>query len=128
MPKRTITQTVPLVTATNVPRSANEKLEFFHHILMDTIRNRMEALRDEAETIGNDMQALVGRLEDKGSEAELSDIRSARWYRTSAQLVVLQRLWKAWSELTGKKDLVQMSPAESSYPDDEAEVESGGDE
>lgn len=92
-------------------RTPAEQIRAFHTLLKDVMQNRMEALRDEAETIGNDMQALVGLLEDEGHEASLEDIKSARWYRTAAQLKMLKTIWGGWCEITGQpQTAVRMRP------------------
>jgi len=92
-------------------RSPAEQIRAFHTLLRDALQNRMEALRDEAETIGNDMQALVGLLEDEGHEANLEDIKSARWYRTAAQLKMLKTIWGGWCDITGQpRSAVRMVP------------------
>lgn len=91
-----------VLEALPVPQTDAEKIEVFHRLLGDLIHNRMIVLRDEAATISNDMEALVGRLQDEGHSADLQDIRSARWYRTAAQLAVLKKLYSSWCQVTGR--------------------------
>lgn len=99
---------VPSIT----PRTAEDKLRAVRLAIEDSIQNRMTTLKNECQTIGNDMEALVMRLQDEGHEAELTDIKSARWYRTAAQLEVLKRLYKAFCKITGADEGVVEMPTE----------------
>lgn len=89
--------------AVSLPRNDNQKLRAFDDLLRVALRNRMRTLRDEAGTISNDMEALVGRLEDEGHPADLCDIKSARWYRTAAQLAILSQLYGEWCKIAELK-------------------------
>ncbi|MBA3351345.1 MAG: hypothetical protein H0U23_02780 [Blastocatellia bacterium] len=92
------------------PKTDSEKLRAIRIVLEDSLQNRMLTLRNECETIGLDMQSLVVRLIDQGHEAELTDIKSARWYRTAAQLELLKRLHRAFCQIMGSNEGVVHMP------------------
>jgi hypothetical protein len=114
--KNTLVFEVPIT-----PKTPDEKLLAFRQVLESAISNRMQVLKSEAQTISLDMEALIGRLSAHGHEAQLSDIRSARWYRTAAQLAILKDLYRAYCNLAGIDDAVVRMVVES----ESAEISSG---
>lgn len=75
------------------------KTDKFRGVLEEAVRHRMEVLRNESETLANDMDALVLRLSSQGHIADLLDIRSARWYRAAAQLDVLREICNSFCDV-----------------------------
>lgn len=94
------------------PTTPTGKLEAIVELMEYVLEDRLSILRDEAETISNDMQALATRLTLQGHEAELTDIRSARWYRTAAQISCLRKLYQAVCGICEVKPSVVFSRAE----------------
>ncbi len=104
-------------------KTDTEKIHAFGEFLKDSLRNRMGVLRDEAGAISNDMDALIGRLEDEGHLADLADIRSARWYRTASQLLALKQVYSGWCHIMGEEiDAVQMSAQEVESDSDSDDI------
>lgn len=100
-PNRNNTLTVPIAGMATDTDAA--KLNAIKETIRLVIQDRLSILRDEAETISNDMEALTLRLAMQGHEAEMTDIRTNRWYRTTAQLSCLRKLYQAVCDICGEE-------------------------
>jgi hypothetical protein len=94
------------------PRTPEAQIRALDAMVRKMMQDLMETLRNEAATISNDMDALVVRLEQGGHEAELEDIKSARWYRASAQLSIMKRYYGAFCAITKEEGGIVMLPIE----------------
>jgi len=67
--------------------------------VVKAIEERLEQLRDEAEVLKSDMDAALARMRQHGAQADMRDIRTARWYRIATELRCFQDVSKYLASL-----------------------------
>lgn len=65
------------------------------------ISARLGTLYHEASDLSADMEALIGRIQNKGHVAKVDDLRAGRWYRTASDLRLLQDLYTFVCRVSG---------------------------
>jgi hypothetical protein len=69
------------------------KLEVIKAEVERLIASRLGILHREASDLSADMEALIGRLQNKGGAAKVDDLKAGRWYRTASDLRLLQEIY-----------------------------------
>lgn len=82
--------------------SDSDKLESIKELVQSLVRQKLALLQNEASVLSADMDALVRRMERHGSEAKVEDLKAGRWYRTAAELRLLQLIYRKISEVSGR--------------------------
>ena len=69
-----------------------EKLQALRREVNSAIEDRLEKLRGECETMRQNMESLLFRIDAQGFDIELRDIKTATWYRTATEVKLLQQV------------------------------------
>jgi MarR-like DNA-binding transcriptional regulator SgrR of sgrS sRNA len=76
-----------------------ETLKTFAHLLRNALQTRVMVITEEGEAVEYEASLVRSRLANQGIKANISALRSGRYYRSTAQFDMLQRAMNTLQEL-----------------------------
>lgn len=92
---------IPITSRVRRQLDPASKLDLLEKEVAKALEIRLEILRDEAEVLKSDMEAALGRIKRYEKNADLRDIKTARWYRVATEVRCFQDVARYISSLRG---------------------------